>query len=683
MSDLILFKPKAEIDAAGNIVGFVNTCRNDLRVFGANLPFDDNVWDVTEALNLRGKGNQRHRLVFSTLYSVNRKPPTPMSEPFLSFAKAYLRYMHGLRPTKGILFRLTALRALESALTENGEAPDPIRVDVGVLNRAAQLIAEKYSETVAYRMGGQLEMIAIFLAENKLMVIPTRWRNHIKRPGDTVRIGKKFDERRLKKMPSQAALDALPKAFRLAIEPSDVLFTSVAALLCASPDRISEVLMLPENCEVHQDTGEGNTAYGLRWWPAKGADPMVKWIVPSMVSVVQEAIKKIRTVTDPARLVAKWYEEHPGEIYLENHLKYLRTQGWLVLSEVTDTLGLAGKEQARRWCKRKGIKNHGVRGDWKVRFSDVENAVISMLPEGFPILNKDTGLKYSEALLVVKVNQLHGQRGTYHCMVEPVTINQINSGLGGRVQHGFGSVFSRLGFTEPDDSPIKVNTHQFRHYLNTLAQAGGMSQLDIAKWSGRKDIRQNAAYDHVTPGQMLEMIRDAVGDDSRMFGPLADLPKRVLIPRDEFARLAVPTAHTTDIGFCIHDYTMSPCQRHMDCIHCEDLVCVKGDEERGQRLRQQLDEARRLQQTAMQAVDEGYAGSDRWLEHHNSTVERLTQICSIMDDPKVPPWAIVQLSPPRKGRQIEGAKQGRLFEVEKEQTIDNRLMADVMASMEE
>jgi hypothetical protein len=37
---------------------------------------------------------------------------------------------------------------------------------------------------------------------------------------------------------------------------------------------------------------------------------------------------------------------------------------------------------------------------------------------------------------------------------------------------------------------------------------------------------------------------------------------------------------------------MSPCQLHRDCIHCEDLVCVKGDEEKTIRLRQNLDEAR-------------------------------------------------------------------------------------------
>lgn len=680
MSEVILFSPKAELDAAGNLAGFVESCRKELTVFGAGLPFDENVWDVTEALALKGHGNKRHRLVFSTLGSVNEKLPKPMREPFLSFAKAYLRYMHGFRPTKAIAFRLAALRALEAALTEIGEEPDPTRTDAGVLNRAAQLIADHYSGVVAYRMGGQLGMLADFLSGNGLTIIPIRWRNYLKRPGDAVRVGKEFDQRRRSKIPSQAALDALPKVFRLAAEPVDVVVSSVAAILCASPDRISELLSLPLNCEVRQKNGRnGEEVYGLRWWPAKGAKPMVKWVVPSMTSVVEEAIGKLRKISEQARHIAKWYEDHPAEIHLVSHLEPLRLNEWLSLTEVADILGLAGRNSAWAWCKGNGVKKIGERSDRRVRFEDVQKAVIAMLPQGFPVMDKDTGLKYSDALFVFRVNELGAQRATYRCMVEPLSTNQINSGLGGRAKHGFDSIFSRLGFTEPDGSPIKVTTHQFRHYLNTLAQAGGLSQLDIAKWSGRKDIRQNTAYDHVTPDQMLQKIRDAIGDETQMFGPLAELPKRVLIPRDEFARLIAPTAHTTDLGFCLHDFTMSPCQLHMDCIHCEDLVCVKGDEEKMQRLRHRLEEARGLQEHALQAVGEGYAGSDRWLEHHNSTVERLTQLCSIIDDPNVPVGAVVQLSAPRN-QQIEDGAREHLPASESDK-LPTALLADVINSM--
>lgn len=681
MSDVILFRPKAELDAAGNLAGFIECCRNDLTVFGADLNFDANVWDITDALGIRGHGRQRQRLVFSAMDTVPDQAAAWMDDRFRPFAKAYIRYMHGFRPAKIVSFRLAALRTLEASLSENGLIPDPIRTDALVLNRAAQMIVDRYSEAAAYRIGGQLEMAAEFLKDNQLTIVPTRWRNPIKRPGDAVRVGKEFDERRQEKMPSEAALDALSKVFRLATAPVDVIVSSVAAILCSAPDRINEVLILPDLCDVYQSAGSGKAeAYGLRWWPAKGADPMVKWIVPSMVGVVEEAIGKIRAVTHEARLVAKWYEDHPGEICLHDDVRHLRNVEWLTMNEVAEIIGLENSNSAHAWCKGHGIKavTHGK--SKLVRFVDIEAAVIAMLPAGFPFLEKETGLKYSDALLVVLTNQLHAQRRTYRCVIEAISVNQINSGLGGRAKHGFNSIFTRFDFAEPDGSPIKITTHQFRHYLNTIAQVGGMSQLDIAKWSGRKDVRQNAAYDHVTPDQMLQKIRDAIGDDSQMFGPLAEIPKRVLIPRDEFARLRIPTAHTTELGFCVHDYTMSPCQLHRDCIHCEDLVCVKGDEEKTIRLRQNLEEARELLRKAADAVGDGYAGGDRWLVHHQSTVERLSQLCLIMDDPRVPHGAVVQLAPPQMANKLDAATGKALLPTDQTNPPAG-LLVDILASM--
>lgn len=652
MADLILFQPKAELDAVENLKGFIDLCRDELTVFGAYLHFDENIWDITDSINLKGHGNKRHRLVFSNFGTVESDAPTHMAEPFLSFAKAYFRYMQGFKPINGTGPRLVALRALEAALRETSGDANPVRSDIHIFNRAAQMVVDKYSPAAAYRHGGQLEMISEFLCDNKLATVSVRWRNFIKRPADTVRVGKEFDERRNEKMPTQAALDALPEIFLRAVEPIDVIVSSVAALLCASPDRISEVLSLPLDCEVRQKNNKtGGEAYGLRWWPAKGADPMVKWVVPSMAGVVQEAIMKIRKVTDESRRIAKWYEDHPDQVYLSPSNEYLRMQEWVSMVELTSVLGFSNRTSAITWCKENSIETIKKLGKVYARFSDVENAIIGMLPSGFPVMDRDTGCKYSEALFIVRTNELGAQRSTLNCMIESVTINQINSGLGGRVEHGFNSIFTRFGYVEPDGSEINISTHQFRHYLNTIAQAGGLSQIDIAKWSGRKDVKQNAAYDHVTPGQMVQKIRESIGDDSVMFGPLAELSKKTLIPRDEFARLVVPTAHTTELGYCIHDYTMSPCQMHMDCINCRDLVCIKGDAEKERRLRIQLDEAKRLLQQAEQATKEQYYGSDRWLDHHKSTVERLSELLSIIDNPSVPIGAVIQLSPPKSSTQ--------------------------------
>ncbi|KNH05205.1 hypothetical protein BRCH_02487c [Candidatus Burkholderia brachyanthoides] len=65
---------------------------------------------------------------------------------------------------------------------------------------------------------------------------------------------------------------------------------------------------------------------------------MVKWIVPSMLEVVEEALRKIRAVTDEAREVARWYEANPIRIYLTKDTEHFRSQEWLRYEEVAEIL---------------------------------------------------------------------------------------------------------------------------------------------------------------------------------------------------------------------------------------------------------------------------------------------------------------------------------------------------------
>ena len=645
-ADIVVFVPRVEADVRANVHQFIDLARDQLVVFGPDLSFESDTWDVTDAVLTKAKGKKRERINFSTLAAVNDPVPAVMPEPFRSFAKAYIRYLSGIRPVKAIHTRVAALRALAAALAEQEGDCDPVRADQAIFNRAAQLVVEHFSAGAAYRVGQQLEVLSEFMRGNALIINRTSWRSPIRRPLDTVRVGPEADRRRREKLPSEAALDALPRIFLMAREPADVITTSAAAIMLAAPDRISEVLTLPSDCEVVEARPGKDDAYGLRWWPAKGAKPGVKWMVPAMAPVVQDALCRIRKVTAEARVVAEWYERNPGRIYLASDVEHLRNNEWLTLEEVARIIGLIDRGGANAWCKAQGIGMVRLKGQGNalyVRFQEVEGAIISLLPRGFPILDEATGVTYAKALFVVRRNELGAQRGTYRCMIELVSVGQINTGLGSRSAHGLDSIFSRFGFAEPNGSHIVLKSHAFRHYLNTLAQAGGLSQLDIAKWSGRLDVRQNEAYDHMSPRQILEGIRSAVGT-GQMLGPLSELPKRALIKRDAFAQLVVPTAHVTELGYCIHDYTSSPCQLHADCINCQELICVKGDDRQTSRLRAQLGEAMRLKEKAEAATGAGYAGSDRWMEHHRVTVERLAQLLAIMEDPEVPDGTPIQMA---------------------------------------
>jgi hypothetical protein len=658
MGNCTLFSPVANVTAKQNLAAFIEHARTQLQVFGADLDFNQNEWNVSSAVAHKGQYDDI-RLLFTNQESTKANK-VPMEEPFLSFAKSYMRYTFGLASIKNVGSPLIALRVLEYVLRSNTDTADPTAIDANILNRASQVAKERLAASTAYQIGGQLASIAAFMRDNRLTSAMAIWKNPLKRPADKSRVGKQYDEERAEKLPTPTVIDALPRIFREATEPGDVITASACGLLCSAPDRVNEVLLLREACEVEKKDKDGKNHLGLRWWPAKGAEPQIKWIVDSMSDVVREALAKIRSETKDARAIAAWYERYPRQLYLPEHLAHLRSQEWLTLPDIGNIVfsTAVANTSVRQWCEGNGVELHKrTSRSSGALFADVEAAVLRLLPPGFPLMNDEVGLKYSDALFLVRLNSLHEQKATYRCMFEPVSATHLANRLGRT--DGAKTIFDRFGFYEPDESRVYVTSHQFRHYLNTLAQAGGLSQLDIAKWSGRKDLRQNAAYDHQSTESLLIKMREAVGDDKRMVGPLSER-KITIISRDEFARLKIPTAHTTDFGYCVHDYVMSPCQLNLDCLNCEELVCIKGQKAKEDRVRQSLAEAELLAAKAKTAVQNGDFGAEEWLAAHLEKVERLKNLVKIFDDPSVAEGAFVQQAAPRRPTRMDHAHSDRV-----------------------
>lgn len=378
---------------------------------------------------------------------------------------------------------------------------------------------------------------------------------------------------------------------------------------------------------------------------------MVKWCTHSMEGVVQEAVAKIRKATADARSIARWYEANPQRIYLPGHLEHLRQKAQITYEEVCDVVFLSPSPNTPRrytggaWCRHWKIAATRRRqgdGDKKVTvaFADVERVLLAMLPRYFPFANKETGLKFCDALLVVRRGELESIRSTYQGVIQLVDVTALRNRLSGT--SSYENIFQRFGYAEDDGSVMRITSHQFRHYLNTLAQSGGLSELDIAKWSGRVNVSQNAVYNHQSDRDVLALVREAIGDDTKMFGPLARMPGKALIPRDEFSRLKVQTAHTTEFGYCIHDFTMLPCQVHRDCMNCDEQVCIKGDRPKEAAIRHCRDTTRELLAEAISNDKDGAFGASRWVEHQSRTLARLDQLCEILENPRVPDGAVIQ-----------------------------------------
>ena len=640
MADLIVFRPRETLDAEAALRDYVLFARDQLTTFGNDLPFDENVWDITAHALKPGRTNEKTRLRFSRLGEPSRKEFRPLRDPFLSFAKAYIRHENTVKPTTRFDWHMSALRALEAALAESGTRPNPVDANPDVFNRAAQQLYNSVSPSTAYSTALHLQHLSARLVEFQIAKVRIPWTSFIRIPSNTsTRLGPEFDRRRKARLPTDAALAAIPQIYRQAAQPVDILSTAIIALLLCTPSRITEVLALPNDCE-HKP---GPDNYGLRWRPLKRADPMIKWVPTSMRFLAEEALEKIRAVTEPARLLAKWYEQHPNRIFLPTHLEHLRAQTYLSSRNVAAILGMTCTDSALKWCHCHAIETTLRQGRFWVRFDDIERQVVAELPPGFPRL-PGTDLRYSEALFLVRMHEFHPISATRPCNFSPVNYSQIKDQLVSRGKRSQSSIFTRHGFAEPDGSPIMIRTHQFRHWLNSLAQQSGLSQLDIAKWSGRKDIHQNAAYDHEPADDILARIRDATGNTEKALGPLATLPERLPMTQEEFARLRFPTALTTDIGSCTHDWTMPVCPKFIDCINCEDLLFEKTPESRS-RIRDLYQRTKSLLDKAKRMAQKQYAGANRWEDTQRAALARYDLLLAILDDPDVPDGTIFQLPP--------------------------------------
>jgi hypothetical protein len=624
-----------------NLEAFVEICRGS-EVLSAKWQFDKNVWDVGY---FKGQ-NKVNRAVFSTLEaSRDNKAAPSLPHPFLDFAKATIIYLHDKRPVTSQANRIAALRCLEAALRESSKGSRPTAVDEMVLDSAVELAKKQVSPGVAYRIAGQLEYIAEFMRAKGFITLRQRWTHGVNKPQELgSRISKEALTARQEKLPSAATLRALGAIFYEAIEPTDVLVSSNTGLMLCAPERINELLRLRRNCLVEGD-GEYRGKLGLRWSGSKGFEDTTKWLPTEMVAIARQAIANIIQVTAPAQKLAAWYSANPTKLYLHEGAEHLRDQEVLTLAEIA--LVLWGDEtatgEANVWAQSTKKLSKLELGGRSIcfLFKDVERAVISMLPPTFPSMPGAPELLCQDSMAIMRTNELHSARATYLCMFSCVSHTVITSHFG--IYENRKSIFERFGYVEDDGSPIELQSHSLRHYLNMLAQTGGLSSTEIAVFSGRKDVKQNRAYDHMTSDEVQAPISQALNDGfTSELEPVFSLGRN-LVTRGEFKGLGLTAAHTTDYGWCAHDFASEPCQRYRDCINCQEQECIKGEKQKEANLWMLKSETEFLLKQAREALGEEEYGADTWVKHQSATLERVNALLSILEDSAVPAGARIRL----------------------------------------
>jgi hypothetical protein len=625
--------------------------------------WDLDTWDVSTSFVRKGKHRIASRLPFLRHGSLKGRGQDVSGEPFPAdfgqFARAFIRYQHSAAPMvyERLASRLLALRYIDAAFRSLERPSDIPSISSDVMFEAVRIAGEGVTAMPRYQRATILLQMFEFFGERRFLASPFAWKHGIRKPKDaTERVGEAFDRRRSKKIPSRSALHGLALAFRDPQNARDDLLSAVTAICLCVPIRIHEALQLRSDCVVSEERrdGQGGTvaAFGIRVWPGKGNAPQVKWVPDMMVDLAREAVDRLRGRGDEARAIADWYIEHPDCIYLPPGSEHLRDEPYIDRDVMADLVGYSGGVQWARMFGLEGVKR-GATKRLSYPFADFERAVLSQLPNDFPNHNGHRNQPYSESLVVVRKGSLRADtvgRGS-RIMFEAVSIDMMKQWLGGNPP--IGSVFERYGATNEDGSPIRLTSHGFRHWLNDVAHRQGLGAMDIAHWSGR-DVSQNRYYDHQTPQefqeQFLKLSRQA-GGIGPVFEAADALPDSTPISRAEFLAAQIGSAHQTDLGACIHDYSLLPCQKSGNCLECEENVFVKGDRKHAAAIGERRALTAAQLEAARSALADGEFGADLWVQDHEAKLVRLDVMLSVHRDGSVPDMTLVSL--PANGSDTE------------------------------
>lgn len=188
-------------------------------------------------------------------------------------------------------------------------------------------------------------------------------------------------------------------------------------------------------------------------------------------------------------------------------------------------------------------------------------------------------LNLHEALFVIFKNQLSDGHTLDTGRVHPVSINQFNHWLAGYSRdRGTGkpgdAVCARLGILDPrTEEPARFANHDFRHWLETAYENGGLSQTQIATLFNRSSTTSNSAYDHTNSAVRRERLKDAMAD-GLLIGHSAEAYARIASesPEEaaEYLEAATKFQNPMPHGICRLNWALEPCPHSLSCFSCGD-----------------------------------------------------------------------------------------------------------------
>ena len=678
MNNTIFFQvhenPKSSLE------NFITFCRNKLTAFGSDC-WDNNQWrDTFNLHNIQVRFSTDR--VKSTSYQYE-----PLSEPFIDFAKAYIRYVYSQQPVRQLSRHLESLRMVEMALYNVKDNCDILQLDNLVINEVETLVLKKYKKDTesVNKLGYQLEKLFDFCRENGITPNLSLWNNPYKRPRDlTILLDERGKEYRSSKMPTDEEMMLVAKLFHDApnLDKETEYYTAVMALLMVAPSRCSELMSLSVNCLEWEEDSLGNKQLGIRWIPAKNGKEGLKWVPSCMQDIVVEAVKRLTNISSLAREVAKFAEENPNILMLSNkelapsHSLY---QKHLTKSEIAEVLDIDSKNI----CNTKWFKNLISENDGIITYEILGKFLYKKYTSKFnnwPYVDKHKSVKVSEALLLFRENEFHDDFSPKSFSFVLPTVNQINDRFCYSETRPKTSLWEKHCIGTSKGEFIRLPSHNARHWLSTKAERGGMDELTLANWAGRARVADNRAYDHRTEEEKSESVRDLlIPEDISILDKIRlNLP----VTYEDLGKDRIGIATVTEIGICEHDYAMSPCSRHGDCETCKELVCIKGLESSLEMLKQREIQLTEQFSKAKEHHRIGVFGADRWISNLGWRLTHIKTKIKFLENSEIPNGSLFRMPDEYDPSPVKLALQEKGMDIDIQKTETAKLDDELYRLME-
>lgn len=424
-----------------------------------------------------------------------------MDKNIIDFAKAYIwnNFFYDLPKA---LRNIRLFRVLEIALLRVNKEANIYDINHKILDEAISIAYENFAESTVYRIYSDLISFCSFMSKKHMLPMwITRWSYPFK--SDERYKGKQrgsihsLSDQEQTKLPDERVIDLLGRIFSSnPINPRDIFISSIFALLLCAPSRISEIMLLEDDCEVVVKDMKGVSRYGLRFYSLKGYGYNTKWIPDSMVPIAKEAIVRLKQLTNNARVVSNLLKNGEDNLY-----SWLNKSAFEILTiKDLNKLGFV-------------INREDISKDNEIFLSMVETGVISIKAFWVYLTRKkselrgtserDNSITYKN-LLAINKDQLNSMKGTDNF----TSLNAISKDFRSDFSvSNVNNIFKRHANSNIDSTYLRFHSHQIRHLLNTMAQRSALSQVQIAHWSGRRNIKDNFVYDHMSHDELSELSR--------------------------------------------------------------------------------------------------------------------------------------------------------------------------------